>query len=76
MLHDLFLLSEYFEPPQSLTPEQTLLETYGTKALMTALSGGYIRQYSVPCGGGDCKNYYALSEQGVALIRSAYKHAT
>ncbi len=76
MLHDLFLLSEYFEPPQSLTTEKELVTSYGSQALARALSEGYLRQYSVPCVDGACKNYYMLSEQGQVFVRNAYQKQT
>jgi hypothetical protein len=76
MLHDLFMLQEYFEPPQSLTPEKHLLSEYGVDAVMTALKGGYLKRYSVPCANGtsgECTHYYMLTDTGSAMIRAAYK---
>lgn len=48
MLHDLYLLSCYFEPSQALLCEEALEERYGQEAVREALLAGWIELYVVP----------------------------
>ncbi|MEM6781716.1 MAG: hypothetical protein AAF569_07630 [Pseudomonadota bacterium] len=76
MLHDLFLMSEYFEPPFSCMAEEDLIRNYGTQALYSALSLGLIEQKCAPCASGMTKNFYILSQSGVeAVMRQHLPHA-
>lgn len=75
MLHDLFLLSEYFEPPRNLTEKHDLERQYGVQALLTAIKGGYVQSYRVPCAGGGHKTFYGLSDEGTAMVQQAYMAA-
>ena len=50
MLHDLFLVSEYFEAPNHGVPAQDLAVRFGPQAIVKALNAGYIEKCSpMPC---------------------------
>lgn len=77
MLHDLFMLSEFFDPPFSMMREQELMDMYGPQAVCTALSMGLIECRCAPCMGGAVQNnFYVLSQAGLnAVMQKAVAHA-
>ena len=71
MLHDLYLLSCYFEGPQSVLYEDDLRRRYGLKAVTDALKEGLIELYCVPCTRGDQRLYCRLSSRGLGQVVSS-----
>ena len=71
MLHDLYLLSCYFDEPQAILYEDDLKRRYGLSAVADALKEGLIELYCAPCGGrGNGKFFCRLSPRGVGRIES------
>lgn len=70
MLHDLYLLSCYFEPTLAVMYEDDLKRRYGENAVLQALREGMLEYHRAPClrGGGKC--FYSLSEKGLASVRT------
>jgi hypothetical protein len=67
MLHDLYLLSCYFDGPQAVLYEDDLKCRYGLKEVADALKEGLIELYYAPCRNGQGKFFCRLSERGLAL---------
>lgn len=74
MLHDLFLLSEFFDPSVSALKEEELMDSYGPQAVYMALSMGLIERKCSPCASGFQKNFYILSQSGLDLIMRTATH--
>lgn len=68
MLHDLFMVSEFFEPPYNAAREEEVLKAYGETALKTALSLGLLERRTTPCTMGDGFAFYVLSDTGHQLV--------
>lgn len=68
MLHDLFLMSEYFEPPFSAIREEDLIESYGHQSVYMALSMGLIERKCAPCASKAARNFYVLSQSGLDFV--------
>jgi hypothetical protein len=49
MLHDLYLLSCYFEPVEAVLYEDEVTARYGAEAVRTALRDGLIELFRAPC---------------------------
>jgi len=69
MLHDLYLLSCYFEPTQAVLYEEDLKRRYGIAAVMEAAAQGYVELHRAPCGRG--KFFCRLSARGLGQIENA-----
>ena len=69
MLHDLYLLSCYFDGPQAVLYEDDLKRRYGLSVVAEALKEGLIELYCAPCNGvrGD-KFFCRLSPRGLGRI--------
>ena len=68
MLHDLFMISEYFEPPFAYTTERQLVDQYGPQTVFTALALGYLERKTVPYPGGTGEKLCFLSEKGLSKV--------
>ena len=68
MLHDLYLLSCYFEPNQAVMYEEDLKRRYGLKAVSEALRNGLIELYCPPCARGKSTFFCRLSPRGLNEI--------
>ena len=71
MLHDLYLLSCYFDGPQAVLYEDDLKRRYGLAAVADALKEGLIELYCAPCAKGSGKFFCRLSSRGRGQIESA-----
>lgn len=71
MLHDLYLLSCYFEGPQAVLYEDDLRRRYGTAAVRDALRDGLLELYCAPCAKGPGKFFCRLSSHGLGRVRAA-----
>ena len=71
MLHDLYLLSCYFEPTQAVLYEEDLKRRYGISAINEAVREGYIELFRAPCERGVGKCFYRLSARGLGYIEKA-----
>jgi hypothetical protein len=71
MLHDLYLLTCYFEPTLAVMYEDDLKRRYGEGAIRQALRDGMLDFHQAPClrSGGKC--FYRLSQKGMAAARLA-----
>lgn len=76
MLHDLFLLSEFFDPSVSALKEGDMMASYGPQAVYMALSMGLIERKCTPCASGMQKNYYILSQAGLDMVMQAARSQT
>lgn len=70
MLHDLYLLSCYFEPTQAVLYEEDLERRYGLAAVRDALQAGYIEFFCAPCEKGAGKFFCRLSSRGLGHIEN------
>lgn len=71
MLHDLYLLSCYFEPSQALLCEQALEKRYGEQAVKEALLHGWIELYAPPSlQKGASQVLCRLTSSGIGKIES------
>ena len=68
MLHDLYLLSCYFEGPQAILYEDELKRRYGYGAVREALKKGWIELYCPPCAKGNNTFFCRLSPRGLRHI--------
>lgn len=66
MLHDLYLLSCYFEGPQAVLYEDDLKRRYGDKAVEDAASQGLLEYFCAPCAKTDGRFFCRLSALGLA----------
>jgi hypothetical protein len=64
MLHDLYLLSVYFDPTQAVLYEDDLNNRYGRDAVDKALGQGLIERFCAPCASGRMRFFCRLSDQG------------
>lgn len=71
MLHDLYLLSYYFEGPQAVLYEDDLRKRYGLKAVAEALKQGLIEVYCAPCSKGEARLYCRISRRGMGQVLSS-----
>lgn len=71
MLHDLYLLSCYFEPTQAVLCEEELKRRYGLTAVREAVREGYIEFFCAPCEKGAGKFFCRLSARGLGHIKNA-----
>ncbi len=69
MLHDLYLLSVYFEPTQAVQYEDDLFRRYGSEAVNEALGQGWIERLCAPCAKGDARFFCRLSPAGEARVQ-------
>lgn len=70
MLHDLYLLSCYFEGPQAVLYEDDLKRRYGLAQVADALKEGLIELYCAPCAKGSGKFFCRLSSRGLGQVES------
>ena len=68
MLHDLYLLSCYFDGPQAVLYEDVLKRRYGLSAVADALKEGLIELYCAPCNKTSGKFFCRLSKTGLGRI--------
>lgn len=71
MLHDLYLLSCYFDEPQAIMYEEDLKRRYGSGAVTKALKDGLIELYCAPCAKGGKGFFCRLSSRGIGYVRSS-----
>ena len=71
MLHDLYLLTCYFEPTNAILYEDELERRYGINAVNEAVRNGYIELFRAPCIKGTGKCFYRLSARGLVEIEKA-----
>lgn len=71
MLHDLYLLSCYFEGPQAVLYEEDLKRRYGLETVTRALNDGLLELYCIPCAKGAGGFFCRLSAQGRRYVESA-----
>ena len=71
MLHDLYLLTCYFEPANAILYEDELERRYGITAINDAVREGYIELLRAPCLKGTGKCFYRLSARGLGQIEKA-----
>lgn len=71
MLHDLYLLSCYFDPTQAVLYEEDLERKYGPETVREAIVKGWLDLYCAPCAKGAGKIYCRLSSRGLGQIESA-----
>jgi len=71
MLHDLYLLSCYFEPTNAVLYEDELERRYGIAAVREAVRAGYIEFFCAPCERGDGRFFCRLSQRGLGQIENA-----
>lgn len=70
MLHDLYLLSCYFDGPQAVLYEEDLKRRYGLSVVADALREGLIEMYCAPCSKGPGKFFCRLSSLGMGRVES------
>ncbi len=70
MLHDLYLLSCYFEPTQAILYEDDLKKRYGALAVQEAASQGFLEFYCAPCSKGIGRFFCRLSSRGIHHVES------
>lgn len=69
MLHDLYLLSCYFDESQAILYEEDLKRRYGITTVADALKEGLIELYCAPChGAGGGKFFCRLSARGLGRV--------
>lgn len=71
MLHDLYLLSCYFDPTQAVLFEEDLNRRYGLAAVTEALKEGWIELCCMPCRQGNQRRWCRLTHVGIRKIESA-----
>lgn len=71
MLHDLYLLSCYFDRPQAVLYDEEMTRRYGRPAIAAALREGLIELYCAPCAKGRRKMFCRLSGLGIGRVESA-----
>jgi hypothetical protein len=71
MLHDLYLLSCYFEGPQAVLYEDDLKRRYGIQAVRDAVLQGLLELYCVPCAKNQGKFFCRLSARGMGQAEAA-----
>ena len=73
MLHDLYLLSCYFDAPSAILYEDDLKRRYAPHEILHAMKEGWLDFYRAPCLRGDAKCFYRLSQKGLraAELQSA-----
>ncbi len=71
MLHDLYLLSCYFEGPQAVLYEDELKRRYGFEAVRDAVRSGWLELYCAPCTKGDGRFFCRLSSTGMGEAQRA-----
>lgn len=68
MLHDLYLLSCYFEPSLAVMYEDDMKRRYGVSAIQQAVQDGLLDFHRTPCLLGRGKCFYSLSDKGLQSI--------
>ncbi len=72
MLHDLYLLSCYFEPTQAVLYEDDLKRRYGDGAVKDALDQGLLEFFRTPCGSQQKGRFFCrLSDRALGQIKNA-----
>ena len=71
MLHDLYLLSCYFEGPQAVLYEDELRRRYGVQVVRDAVMQGLVELYCAPCAKNSGKFFCRLSARGLGQVRAA-----
>ena len=69
MLHDLYLLSTYFEESFSVIHEDELIRRYGEEQTIQAIHAGYVDHARIPCGKGSTRCVCRLSDKGRETVR-------
>jgi hypothetical protein len=68
MLHDLYLLSCYFEPSLAVMYEDDMKRRYGAVAIQKAVQDGFLDLHQTPCLFGRGKCFYSLSSKGLQTV--------
>lgn len=72
MLHDLYLLSVYFDPTQAIQYEDDLARRYGPEMVREAIGQGLIERLCAPCAsGGHTRFFCRLSQSGQRIAQAA-----
>ncbi len=71
MLHDLYLLSCYFEGPQAVLYEDELKRRYGEAEVQDAVKAGWLEFFCAPCSKGDGRFFCRLSALGMGQAERA-----
>lgn len=71
MLHDLYLLSCYFDETQAVLYEDELKRRYGLEAVKNALRDGLLELYCAPCAKGSGGFFCRLSASGRHHVEAA-----
>lgn len=70
MLHDLYLLSCYFDPASAAQYETDLRRRYGAAAVEKALAAGHLVRRSLPPCGRAADRLVWLSEKGMSALKN------
>lgn len=70
MLHDLYLLSCYFQPTEAVLYEDDLKRRYGVEVVTDAIRQGLVELYCAPCSKGPGKFFCRLSQHGLGQIEA------
>lgn len=69
MLHDMYLLSCYFEPSQAMLMEDEFRKRYGDSVLHDAVEKGWLETVCIPCRRNEVRrNFLRLSQKGMAMV--------
>lgn len=70
MLHDLYMVSCYFDPAQAVLCEDELRERYGASSVAEALRDGLIERICTPCNNGRFRFFCRLSSLGEQSVQA------
>ena len=70
MLHDLYLVSCYFDPAQAVLCEEELRARYGETPVADALQEGLIERICTPCANGRFRFFCRLSLLGQQSVQA------
>lgn len=71
MLHDLYLLSCYFDPASAMLYEEDLEKRYGVEKIREAIGQGWLQIYSMPSLRGEGNVICRLTPKGIDLARAS-----
>lgn len=71
MLHDLYLLSCYFDPSQAMMYEDDLRRKYGAQAVQDALREGFLDIICAPCAKRPERLLCRISAAGIGRVEQA-----
>lgn len=71
MLHELYLLQQYYGTPQAAIPEDDLVARYGRDPVSKAIHDGLIEHRRIPCASGRRRCVCWLSDKGTDALFGA-----